>query len=72
MEKTDPRGRQYFWIGGTPDWQREEGTDCAALAKGLISVTPLQLDLTDYGALSTRSPWQERLAGVLPIGETAP
>ncbi len=69
VEKTDPRGRQYFWIGGTPDWQRGEGTDCDAVAGGLVSITPLQLDLTDFEALERKTPWQSRLSHVLPVGE---
>ena len=32
VEKVDPRGRRYFWIAGTPEWQLDEGTDHSALA----------------------------------------
>ena len=48
VEKVDPRGRKYYWIGGN-EYQHEDipGSDCnAVLRDGLISVTPLQLDLT--------------------------
>lgn len=55
IEKTDPRGRRYFWIAGTPEWRHEEGTDHAAVAAGEISVTPLHLDLTDYERLNDPS-----------------
>ncbi len=55
IEKTDPRGRRYFWIAGTPEWRHEEGTDHAAVANGEISVTPLHLDLTDYDRLNDPS-----------------
>jgi 5'-nucleotidase len=48
VEKLDPKGRKYYWIAGTPEWEREEGTDHEALLEGNISVTPLHLDLTDY------------------------
>jgi 5'-nucleotidase len=53
-EHGDPRGRRYFWIGGEPRW--EEGPDCdhAAVTAGLVSVTPLRLDLTDYDALEQK------------------
>jgi 5'-nucleotidase len=47
VEKEDPRGRKYYWIAGTPEWQPDEGTDHEAVANGRISVTPLHLDLTD-------------------------
>ncbi len=53
VEKEDPRGKRYFWIAGTPEWQEEEGTDQAALSAGLVSVTPLHLDLTDYRGLES-------------------
>ncbi len=49
IEKTDPRGRKYYWIGGN-EYQHEDvpGSDCnAVLRERLVSVTPLQLDLTD-------------------------
>jgi 5'-nucleotidase len=61
VEKEDPRGRQYFWIAGTPEWQEEEGTDHAAVSSGLVSVTPLHLDLTDYRDLEQNAQWSRRL-----------
>ncbi|HET7453630.1 MAG TPA: 5'/3'-nucleotidase SurE [Thermoanaerobaculia bacterium] len=52
VEKLDPRGRKYYWIGASPPTgEPEEGTDLWAIAEKLISVTPLHLDLTDYSAL---------------------
>jgi len=49
IKKKDPRGRDYFWIGGgTPGWNVEENTDFAAISSGRVSVTPLRLDLSDY------------------------
>ena len=57
-ERVDPRGKPYYWIGGDfPTAIPDEGTDFGALARGYISVTPLDLDLTDYRA-------QEALLGV--------
>ncbi len=48
-EKIDPRGRTYYWIGGDEvDGPADEGTDFAAIAAGLISVTPIHLDLTNH------------------------
>jgi 5'-nucleotidase len=49
VEKQDPRGRSYFWIGGN-EYQHEDipGSDCnAVLREKRVSVTPLMLDLTD-------------------------
>jgi 5'-nucleotidase len=54
VEKDDPRGRKYYWIGGTElDFEDEPGTDFAAIQDGLVSVTPLHLDLTNYEAMRT-------------------
>jgi len=52
VEKRDPRGRRYYWIGGVPEWKTEEGTDHAAVTQGRVSITPLHLDLTDYEGLA--------------------
>jgi len=46
-ERTDARGRKYYWIGfrdivGAP----EPSTDLAVVERGAIAVTPLHLDLT--------------------------
>ena len=52
IEKTDPRGRPYYWIGSTiPAGELEEGTDISAVAEKFISMTPLHLDLTDYRSM---------------------
>jgi 5'-nucleotidase len=53
IEKTDPRGRKYYWIAGTPQWQLATGTDYEAVSTGRISVTPLHLDLTYYPGLES-------------------
>ena len=53
VEKADPRGRPYYWIGSTiPVGEPEEGTDITAVAEKFISMTPLHLDLTAYQAMS--------------------
>ncbi len=58
IEKTDPRGRAYYWIGGrAPIWQADVGTDFQAVSEGFISVTPLALDLTDYRAVVDMERW---------------
>ena len=60
-ERIDPRGRPYYWIGGdAPTGVSESGTDVGALAAGFVSVTPLQLDLTAYRAISDLSTWNWR------------
>jgi 5'-nucleotidase len=46
--RKDPKGREYYWIGGPgiSDFQDATGEDVAAVRDGYISVTPLQLDMT--------------------------
>jgi 5'-nucleotidase len=54
----DPWGREVLWIGGGKiSWTAGDDTDQAAIAAGYVSVTPLQLDLTDHTLLSTVSSW---------------
>jgi len=53
VERTDPAGRRYYWIGGeAPGGHAEPGTDIAALADGQISVTPIHLDMTAHALLA--------------------
>ena len=61
VEKQDPRGKTYFWIAGTPEWQEEEGTDQSAVSSGRVSITPLHLDLTDYKGLDAHPELRARL-----------
>lgn len=43
----DPRGRKYYWIGGSSiGFEDIPGTDCCAVSRGYISVTPLHTNLT--------------------------
>nr|WP_218920132.1 5'/3'-nucleotidase SurE [Chondromyces crocatus] len=47
----DPMGREQFWFVPVPIEAPEPGTDRWAVDEGLVSVTPLRLDLTDHRAL---------------------
>lgn len=60
--RIDGRGYPYYWIGfQRTDAEPESGSDLAALAERMISVTPLMLDLTDRAELN-------RLGGLLGNG----
>lgn len=49
QETYDPWGRKHYWIGGgTVHWTGGDDTDEQALQEGYISVTPIQLDLTNH------------------------
>jgi 5'-nucleotidase len=61
VEKVDPRGRPYFWIGnGKPQWDESVGSDIEAIRADKISVTPLHLDLTNHRAINRLKGWNLR------------
>ena len=62
VERVDPRGKKYYWIGGDDlGFAHEDGTDCVAVHEGFISVTPLHVDMTNHASFeqvkSLMSPW---------------
>jgi 5'-nucleotidase len=64
VERLDPRGRSYFWIGGgAPSWQPQEGTDFEAIESGHVSITPLHLDLTHHESIPRFKPLEAILGG---------
>ncbi len=59
IEKTDPRGKKYYWIGGGQlTFDQRGDTDFEAISKGSISVTPLHLDLTHYASIPLLKRWK--------------
>jgi 5'-nucleotidase len=45
--RTDPRGRDYYWIGGAyVGFEADAASDCQALEAGRVAVTPLTIDCT--------------------------
>jgi 5'-nucleotidase len=60
VENVDPRGRKYYWIAGDEvPFVAEEGTDFHAVQHGLVSVTPIHLDLTNYRTLELLEPLRD-------------
>jgi 5'-nucleotidase len=58
VQRTDPRGYDYFWFGLGPMIETpSHSTDLEAIADGFVAVTPLHLDLTHGPSLG-------RLAGL--------
>ncbi len=56
--REDPAGREYFWIGGgVSSWSGRDDSDFRAVRAGCISVTPLHLDLTNYGLINEIRSW---------------
>lgn len=52
VHKTDPRGKPYYWIGGRPKWNTTKGSDFEAVNRGVVSITPLNLNFSDSKALT--------------------
>ncbi|HUU73001.1 MAG TPA: 5'/3'-nucleotidase SurE [Burkholderiales bacterium] len=58
VEATNPRGQTVFWIGAAGDAQDAgEGTDFHAVTCNRVSLTPLQIDLTQYDSLDAMRQW---------------
>ncbi|RMG16374.1 MAG: 5'/3'-nucleotidase SurE [Deltaproteobacteria bacterium] len=59
-ERLDPWGRSYYWIGGTETAHADiPGSDCnAVFDEGLVSVTPLHLDLTHAPSVPKIAKWR--------------
>jgi len=58
VERRDPRGIPYFWIGGPPpSGLAVPGTDFHAVVNRRIAVTPIHLDLTGRRLLRRLKTW---------------
>ncbi len=52
VEKVDPRGRKYYWIGGFElGYEKIDNSDIVVVKEGFVSITPIRLDLTDYNSI---------------------
>jgi len=59
VARKDPRGRDYYWIGGgEPRWERSERSDFLAIHEGYASLTPLTLDLTHQTLYREMARWE--------------
>ncbi|MEP7286818.1 MAG: 5'/3'-nucleotidase SurE [Chloroflexota bacterium] len=59
VERVDPSGRPYYWIGGeAPTGDLEaEGTDIWAVHNGYVSITPVHLDMTAHQMIHHLKEW---------------
>lgn len=63
LERKDPRGIPYFWIGGPPpSGLAVPGTDFHAVINRRIAVTPIHLDLTGRRLLKRMRSWDWTVA----------
>lgn len=54
IEKKDPRGKKYYWLGGEEiGYEKLGDSDMEAIAEGFVSITPIHLDLTNYAAMES-------------------
>jgi 5'-nucleotidase len=69
ITRLDPYGRPYYWIGGAAPSgdMTEEGTDLWATHNGYVSLTPIDLDMTNYALLGDMETWG---LGSLKPGDT--
>jgi 5'-nucleotidase len=59
VRRDDPWGRPYYWIGGeVPSGIPDDGTDIGAIENGIVSVTPLGIDLTRHDFLAVLKEWR--------------
>lgn len=60
--RTDPRGREYYWMGGPNEISHPpvEGSDTEATDSGYVSVTPLRLEMTQNDHLALAAFVSER------------
>jgi 5'-nucleotidase len=64
LVEEDEGRKRYKIYGFEPSFEDEEGTDLAAVAKGLAAITPIHFDLTDRAGLEHLSSWDlEALSG---------
>jgi len=62
IRQQNPRGEAIYWIGPAGDARDAgEGTDFHAVSHGQVSITPLQVDLTDHAGLA---PWRQLIGGI--------
>jgi 5'-nucleotidase len=53
-KRLDPRGREYYWIGGVCINNSEgEDNDMAAVSSGYISITPVKISQTNHDYINT-------------------
>ena len=72
IERLDPRGIPYYWIGGPPpSGLAEPGTDFHAVVNQRIAITPIQLDLTARRMLSRLNSWSWKLPTTPPAADAA-
>lgn len=64
IKMEDPRGRPIYWIGPSgPEEDAGPGTDFHAVRRNCVSITPIQVDLTQYTAIDKVANWLQGFDG---------
>ena len=62
VKDSNPHGETVYWVGAAGKAQDAgEGTDFHALAQQRVSLTPLQIDLTQYNQLDAVRGWLDAM-----------
>jgi 5'-nucleotidase len=57
--RVDPRNRVYYWLTGSKiDLEENEDVDDGAIAKNMVSITPIHYDLTNHHYLEELKRWE--------------
>ena len=57
-ERKDPWGRSYYWmVGEKVKMKQDKAVDDSAIFNNMVSVTPIQFDLTDYTNMDLIKSW---------------
>ena len=60
IRQQSPRGETVYWVGAAgPAADAGEGTDFHAVEQRFVSVTPLQIDLTNRDQMADVGAWLE-------------
>jgi 5'-nucleotidase len=63
VKSTNPHGQPVYWVGAAGKAQDAgAGTDFYATSQGRVSITPLQIDLTQYSQLDAVRSWMGNAA----------
>ncbi|MBN2468783.1 MAG: 5'/3'-nucleotidase SurE [Deltaproteobacteria bacterium] len=58
VEKIDPRGKKYYWIGGSVlGFENIPNSDLVAVHQNFVSITPILLDLTHLDSIDRLHQW---------------
>jgi 5'-nucleotidase len=62
IKAIDPRGYPVYWIGASGDAEDAgPGTDFHAIMENKVSITPIQIDMTNYNAFEVVKTWTSGL-----------